>query len=367
MSEKQSEIANESIEIKPNRPLPIVSEIDVVPHDRKMDPQEAVDALVNGNHVLVRDFYSSGLSVLNELKGYVQHRHSSKTFQGQRDFRLQFRDLSSRLLLEVVDHKLTVRKAPVIGWFEILYPELESFLLPFPQVQGLNSAWQWYEKGITIPAIRRKIHPFFGSYFPTRFDHIDLFDRWLQRYEGEKESAIDVGIGSGVLSFLMMKHRFKKVIGTDTNRNSIIGLAEDVERNKLSAKIELILGDLFADIDSKVDLVVFNPPWIPATHDLEGLDTAIYYEPELFTRFFAEASKYLKPDGRLVILFSNLAQITNTTESHPIQEEIDKGNRFTKELQLQKKVKPASTKTKRNLKRRSDERVELWVLKAVSR
>ncbi len=327
-----------------------------------MGPQFAIDAIVEGYYVLIIDFYSSGLTILSALKKYVKNKHSDQSFQGQRDFRSLFRELSHRLLLKVYSHKLTVRKAPVIGWLKILYPGLNEFLLPFSQVQGLNSAWQWYEKGISIPVLDRKIHPWFGTYFPTRFDHLELFDNWLKRYKGEKKSALDIGIGSGVLSFQMLKHGFQKVYGTDTNPNVIIGLNEDLNKNKLCSKIVLKHGDLFANYNLKTELIVFNPPWLPATHNLDRIDKAIYYDANLFPLFFAEAKKHLKKDGRVVLLFSNLAQITKVGKGHPIEEELSGGGRFQKELFIQKKVRSSSKNTRRNQNWRSSEMVELWVL-----
>jgi hypothetical protein len=55
-----------------NRPEPITANIDVVPYKQRMDPQEAVDALIEGYHVLIVDFYSSGLAVLSELKNILK-------------------------------------------------------------------------------------------------------------------------------------------------------------------------------------------------------------------------------------------------------------------------------------------------------
>lgn len=43
-----------------------------------------------------------------------------------------------------------------------------------------------------------KYHLYYGAYFPTRFDHLLLFDNWLNRYKGSKKTAIDAGIGSDV-------------------------------------------------------------------------------------------------------------------------------------------------------------------------
>ena len=64
-----------------------------------------------------------------------------------------------------------------------------------------------------------------------------------------------------------------------------------------------------------------------------------------------------------MLLFSNLGQITGVSSEHPIEEELAKGSRFELELLLKKKVKNASDKTKRNQHWRTEEEVELWVLK----
>lgn len=350
-------------EIQADRPEPILANIDVVPYKRRMDPQIAIDALVEGYYVLIVDFYSSGLTVLKEIKEYVKNQYPDQSFQGQRDLRSVFRELSHRLLLVVRNHKLAVKKAPEIGWLKTLYPEFNEFLLPFPQVQGLNSSWQWHEKGISIPILDKKIHPWFGTYFPTRFEHLKLFDKWLKQYKGEKKSAIDIGIGCGVLSFQLLKHGFEKVYGTDSNPNAIIGLSETLKKNKLDSKIDLIHGDLFATCNVKTELIVFNPPWLPEPYNAEGLDKAIYYDINLFPRFFAEAKKHLKSEGRLVLMFSNLAHITKVTDNHPIKTELAEGGRFEKELFMQREVSSASKKTRRNQNWRASEMVELWVLK----
>ena len=369
MPEKEKEIeSNASIgEIQANRPEPTITDIDVVIYKQRMTPKFAVDALVEGYSVLIVDFYSSGLAVLNELKQYISAKYPDQSFQGQREARAAFRELSQKLFLKISNHKILVRKSPEIGWLKILYPELTVFLLPFSQVQGLNSAWQWYEKGIFIPVLRKKIHPWFGTYFPTRFEHLELFENWLKEYKGKKESAIDVGIGSGVLTLQMLKHGFGSICGTDSNPNAIIGFDEYAEQNQLKSKITLSHGDLFDGCKSSADLIVFNPPWLPASYNPGGIDSAIYYDEDLFSRFFTEASNYLNEGGRVVVIFSNLARITNHETIHPIENELAVGERFVKERFIDKQVRAASKNSRRNLERRSDEKVELWVLKLLVR
>jgi len=363
MTSNSKEKQNPFYGLNPDYPEPIMVNIDVVAYDKQMDPSFAVDALLEGYPVLIMDYFSSGLAVLNSLKKYLKKKHPGKAFKEQREYRDSFHKISQRVLLKIRKHKLAVQKGPEIGWFKILYPELDEFLLPFSKVQGLNSAWQWYQKGVEIPVLKRKIHPWYGTYFPTRFDHLGIFDHWLQHYKGEKKSAIDVGIGSGVLSFQMLNYGFEKIYGTDTNSNTIIGLKEDLTKNKLDSKLELIHGDLFAGLDLKTELIVFNPPWLPASYKLEGLDTAVYYDADLFPRFFSEAIKHLNPGGKLVMLFSNLAQITGLSKDHPIKKELEEGDRLRKEYFVQKKVQSASKKTKRNQHWRGEEMVELWVLR----
>lgn len=352
-----------STDLKVNKPEPIKPGVEIRSFIRETDIQETIDALLAGEYILIEEFYSNGLALLNELKSYLKKKHPNESFQEQREFRSEYRKLSKLVLIQIKEHKLTVKKAPWIGWLEKLYPETNDFLLPFPQIQGLNSAWQWYSNGVIIPVLRNKVHPYYGVYFPTHFEHLQLFDNWLKRYEGPKKSAIDVGIGSGVLSLLLVKHGFQKSFGTDMNPNAIIGLKESMEGTKLSRKIEIVYGHLFGKWEKQTELIVFNPPWLPASHDLDRLDEAIYYTDKLFPDFFEEAKKRLLPEGRIVLLFSNLGQITKVTKEHPIEKELLNGGRYELDKCLKKSVKAASEKTKRNQHWRSTEEVELWVLK----
>ena len=345
-----------------NKPESIASGKQIELFNRTTDIDLTIKLLEAGKSVLITEFYNNGMLLLKELQIYLKRKLPYKSFQDQREYRSEYRKLSNLILIEIVDHKLKVKKSPSIGWLEKLYPETSDFLLPFPQVQGLNSAWQWYQKGISIPVLRNKVHPYYGVYFPTRFDHLILFDNWLKRYKGPKKSAIDVGVGSGVLSFQMLKHGFQKVFGTDTNPNAIIGLTEFMGETKLSRKIELDFGHLFGNWEKQTELIVFNPPWLPESHNMDRNDEAIYYNENLFPDFFKEARKRLLPEGKLVIFFSNLAQITNLTKGHPIEKELAEGSRFQLEKCLKKTVKAASEKTKRDQSWRSSEEVELWIL-----
>lgn len=348
--------------IKINKPEPIASIKKVALFDSTSNIDFTIKTLEANKPVMITDFYSDGLLLQKAVKTHLKRKLPNNSFKEQREYRAEYRKLSNLILVEIVAHKLLVKKAPTIGWLEKLYPDTPDFILSFPQIQGLNSAWQWYKNGISIPVLRNKVHPYYGTYFPTRFDHLELFEQWLKRYTGPKKTAIDVGIGSGILSFQMIKHGFQKVFGTDTNPNAIVGLTEFMGETKLSRKIELDFGNLFGKFEKQTELIVFNPPWLPESHTLDNIDEAIYYSKNLFPDFFAAAKEHLLPDGTLVVLFSNLAQITNVTKEHPIENELAEGGRFQLEKCYKKSVKAASHKTKRDQHWRELEEVELWVL-----
>ncbi|MBQ0768871.1 MAG: 50S ribosomal protein L11 methyltransferase [Bizionia sp.] len=345
-----------------NKPAPFVPEKRLELFNRATDIKLTIKALEAGKPVLITAFYSNGLDLLKALQDHLKKQFPSKTFLEQRKYRSEYRKLSNLIVIEIAEHKLIVKKAPSIGWLEKLYPETSNFLLTFPQVQGLNSSWQWYEKGVLIPVLRNKLHPYYGTYVPTRFDHLELFDNWLKRYEGDKKTAIDVGFGSGVLSLQLVKHGFQKVFGTDINPNAVVGLTEFMGETKLSRKIELDHASLFGKFDKPTELIVFNPPWLPETRSVDALDEAIYYPENLFPDFFKEAEKRLLDTGHIVLLFSNLAQITKVTKEHPIEKELAEGGRFKLQHCYKKSVRGASKNTKRDQHWRAEEEVELWVL-----
>ena len=351
-----------SKEIKINKPEPIEKGNDDLAFSRTTDLKEIIRALEDGKYVSITENFSDGLLILDGLKSHLKSHLPFGSFKEQRKYRAAYHKLSNYIIINIINHKIAVKKAPFIGWLEKLYPNVQDFTLTFPQIQGLNSAWQWYKNGISIPVLRNKIHPFYGTYFPTRFDHLILFDNWLKRYEGPKKTAIDIGIGSGVLSFQMVKYGFQKVYGTDTNPNVIVGLSEFMGDTKLSRKVDLELGNLFGKFEKQTELIVFNPPWLPQSHDLDAIDEAIYYKDNLFANFFAAAKERLLPNGKLLLLFSNLAQIAKLTDEHPIEKELEVGGRFQLEKCFKKKVKLASKKTERIQSWRTEEVVEIWEL-----
>ena len=349
-------------DLQANRPDIITTEIETINFYRKMDTEATVVEMIAGKYVLVEEYYSNGLQVLAELRKNLLLKYQDKTPQGQRDYRNAFKKASDRLLLKVKENKLIVKKCPDITWLELLYPDTSEFYIPFSEVQDMSSSWQSYKKGIEVKTLDLKIHPFYGTYFPTRFDHLKLFDKYLTKYDGEKNNVIEIGVGSGVLLFQLLQNGFKNIFASDINKNSIISVSKDSKLLGFEDKITLNHGNLFENCDVKADLIVFNPPWIEAKHKLvDAIDKSRYFEEELFPQFFEQAQQHISENGKIVILFSNQIELANEESTHPIVKELQKNNRFRKELHLKRDVRASSRRTKRR-DSKDNEKVELWVL-----
>ena len=344
------------------RPDPIPVSHSVTAINRGNDWNASARALVNGEQLLVADLYSTGLNTLAALRRLLERRRpGDRDFSREREFRSEFQRASQNLLATVASHRLSLEKAPEIGWFSELYYDTPDFLLPFPQVQGLNSSWQWFVKGIEIPVLDRRLFPYYGTYFPTRFEHLELFDAWLQDYEGPRQLACDVGTGCGVLALQLAQAKFARVLATDSNPNAVESVQREIARQPASCPVEVQEADLFGAESEPLELIVFNPPWIRgAAHS--PIDQAIYYDDALFERFFDMARQRIAADGRLVLLFSSLQQTADTSAPHPIQQELEGGGHFALVDCKKRQAQSASAKTKRRKREPANEFVELWEL-----
>lgn len=350
------------MEIVPDRPEPIYlkHEPGKIRHDYNRDA--TLKQLFNGKELLIDDQFSTGLSLLSDLKKRVFSKSKSEGFKDYREQRRQYQILSNHILVKVSNGTIALDKAPEIGWLEKLYPDHDEFYLTFPQIQGLNSSWQWYLNGIQYPVLDDKIHPYYGTYFPTRSDHLRLFEKYLRREDLAEKTAMDIGTGCGVLSFQMLKHELSRVISTDINPNAVITVRENIERMELpSDRLDVRKSDLFEQISETADLIVFNPPWLPKNEETEGLDLAIYYPEDLFERFFSGAQSHLNKNGKLVILFSNLSGVETDGAEHPVINELALNHRYRKSKLIKHKADQKSKKTKRR-DHRKNEYLELWEL-----
>lgn len=340
-----------------HRPEPLLHPT-ASPVDRNTPPGRAAARLRAGETLMITDFYGTGEDILAELGHLMQPPPATASYGERQRHRRALRDASLRLLAPIQHHRLALQDWRPIGYFQELYPDISHFFLPFIQVQELHGAWIRYREGVPLAVLGHRLHPYYGTYVPTRVLHLELFGTWLSQYQGPKERAIDVGTGCGVLALMLCRAGFDRVLATDNNPNALESVRRDLERLTPTPPIDLQLCDLLGEGRRAVDVIVFNPPWMRG--DADGLlDTALYFQHGLFERFFDQVWKRLAPHGRVVMIFSNVIELVQPDVAHPILKELERG-RLRLVQKMQRRVKPVASET--GDRRRTRERVEVWEL-----
>lgn len=131
--------------------------------------------------------------------------------------------------------------------------------------------------------------------------------------EGEP-LALDVGTGSGCVALaLATEDPFVRVVATDVDPATLAVARRNAARHGLQRRVEFVLSDLFADLGERAfDLIVSNPPYIPAA-EYEALEPNVRdYEPRLalfggddgldvYRRLIPGAALLLRAGGTLVL------------------------------------------------------------------
>jgi release factor glutamine methyltransferase len=134
----------------------------------------------------------------------------------------------------------------------------------------------------------------------------------------EGDIVIDVGAGCGILGIIAAE-KAAQVIAIDINPHAVRCARENAVLNHVDHKMFCIRGDLFTAIEtrSKFDLILFNAPYLPSedAKETSWLESAWSGGPSgrrIIDRFVHDAPNYLKPEGKLLLLQSNLSNISDT-------------------------------------------------------
>lgn len=129
----------------------------------------------------------------------------------------------------------------------------------------------------------------------------------VQRYAQGR--VLDMGTGSGVLAIAASKQA-DLVIGADINKKAL-----DYARKKAANidNIKFVYSNLFKKLKKQeFDLIIFNPPYLPEKKKepqwLKLQITGGKKGYEILDRFFSQASNYLTPNGKILVLFSTLTK-----------------------------------------------------------
>ncbi len=329
--------------------------------------RRVLSGLKKGQKNYFEGTWGTAMAFYSWLKKQVQQRYPATDYASSRIQREKLNEWTKHLFLPVKNHEPDLAKAPGNPWLKEFYPDKDHFYLRFTDYLGMNGARQWYERGIRFPGLKHKVHPYYGTYFPTRTEHLELFDEWLKQ-NNSFGSAVDMGTGCGALTFYLLKHGIKNITATDINPNALFSLQQDLQRLQAGSSVRLFKADFFKEIAPvNAGLLVFNPPWLPQ-ESRTSIDEAMYYNPGFFEDFFAEAREHLSPETTLVLLFSDFARAAGLTREHPIEKELEQNHRFQLIEKISRPLQQKPSPGKNWLSAiRSRENVELWVLKSLKK
>jgi release factor glutamine methyltransferase len=126
--------------------------------------------------------------------------------------------------------------------------------------------------------------------------------------------ALDVGTGSGCVALaLAAEDPFVRLVATDIEPGALAVARGNAARLGLARRVEFVLSDLFADVGERpFDLVVSNPPYIPADEYVALEPNVRDYEPrralyggvdglDFYRRLVPGAALLLRPGGTLAV------------------------------------------------------------------
>lgn len=233
-------------------------------------------------------------------------------FHQQRQIQAQRSRILSRLLLELdSDYVSHLRRSPdVSAACTAAFGQLdkaadESCVLSFRDLQGALGAAQWREKGVSIKNLGISIYPHYGVFAPTRHEYVQLLlDAPLPAVH---DVAYDIGTGTGLLAIILAQRGVNQVIATDLNPRALACASENFTRLEL-ANVQLQQADLYPTDAPLANLIVCNPPWLPAKPS-SPLEYAVYDANSAMLRGLLQGAKqHLEEQGEIWLILSDLAE-----------------------------------------------------------
>ena len=217
--------------------------------------------------------------------------------------------LLGRVLVEFEpDHTIALRRAPDVraalaqAWGA---PDGERSIASLRELQGLIGAYEWRKKGVDVPALGARIHPWFGVFSPLRGEYLALIAQ-APLPPGAESLAFDIGTGTGVLAAVLASRGVERIVATDQDPRALACARENIARLGHADRVEVVEADLFPA--GRAPLVVCNPPWVPARPSAP-IEYAVYDPDSRMLRgFLAGLAEHLEPGGEGWLILSDFAE-----------------------------------------------------------
>lgn len=270
-----------------------------------------------GTTMLWRGDFQNAKQLLNALARRVDKKKKNRTdlspaatFNLHRLAQSQRASLLNRIIIPFdANYHIPLRRAPdVTQACQATFGEAKGpLLLSLRALQGIIGSYEWFKKGVAIPALEESIHVCYGVFSPIRGEYIDLVAQApLPPGTINDSRAFDIGTGSGVLAALLAQRGIASIVATDKDPRALSCARDNFRRLGLEERIELQAVDLFPAGQSP--LIVCNPPWLPA-RPASPIEHAIY-DPDsgMLLGFLNGLASHLSPGGEGWLIISDLAE-----------------------------------------------------------
>lgn len=228
-------------------------------------------------------------------------------FHQHRARQIQRANITNKILIELQHGRCDLARAPDVK--EAVTQSItdkipEKLVLSLRELLGMIGAYEWRKKGVYIDALQANIHAHYGVYTPVRGEYLELINNApLSNFK----IAFDIGTGTGVIAAILVNRGIKKVIATDNNIRALNCASDNIAQLGLKEYIEVEQADLFPKGSKKADLIVCNPPWLPAKANAP-IEHAIY-DPgsRMLKGFLSGVKKHLNDKGEAWLILSDLA------------------------------------------------------------
>jgi len=137
--------------------------------------------------------------------------------------------------------------------------------------------------------------------------------RLLHPYQSP--TVLDLGAGTGAIAItLLCEHLLATAVACDISESALEVCRENSVTLKVDKRLTCLCSNWFSSVSGAFDLIVSNPPYIPAA-DIAGVSREVRdHDPlialdggtdglDAYRHIFSHAAEYLKPGGSVVVEF----------------------------------------------------------------
>ncbi|MES2012129.1 MAG: class I SAM-dependent methyltransferase [Pseudomonadota bacterium] len=287
--------------------------------DDTLNADAAYKLCCEGTALLWRGDFQNAKQLMQALSRRIDRPHKkpkkapasiTEAFHLHRQAQSQKARILGMLIIEVsVGYHINLRRAPDIkAACEHAYGKsTQSFVVSLREILGLVGAYEWSKNGVEINVINNKIHPSYGVFSPIRGEYLELVDK--APLPKPCTLAFDIGTGTGVLAAILSNRGVSKVIATDNSPRALDCAQKNITQLGLKNAVTLLDANLFPDAQyGKADLIVCNPPWLPARPS-SALESAIYDDgSKMLKGFLNGLGAHLNDAGEGWLVLSDFAE-----------------------------------------------------------